>query len=142
MSPQDRRDLVTEVNILRTMNHQYIISFHAIFEDKLSFYVVTELMQGGHLMDRIVQRTSYTEKDARQLCHRILEAIDYCHSNHVVHRDIKPENILLTNRSDDLCMKLADFGFAKVVRIDEEDSLTTACGTWEMHRSGSHPPKP
>lgn len=31
---------------------------------------------------------------------------------YVYNRDIKPENILLTSRTDDINLKLADFGFA------------------------------
>ena len=45
-----------------------------------------------------------------------------------MHRDLKPENLLLTSKSDDATIKLADFGFAKTVEFDS-DGLTTACGT-------------
>ena len=43
------------------------------------------------------------------------------------HRDLKPENLLLSSITDDMSIKLADFGFAKVV--DRPNSLTTQCGT-------------
>ena len=42
-------------------------------------------------------------------------------------RDLKPENLLLRSLTDDMSIKLADFGFAKVVK--EPNSLTTQCGT-------------
>lgn len=44
---------------------------------------------GGELFDRIVEKGSYTEKDASDLIRQILEAVDYMHSQGVVHRDLK-----------------------------------------------------
>lgn len=46
-------------------------------------------MTGGELFDMIVQRGSYTEKDASQLVKNILLAVQYMHSQGVVHRDLK-----------------------------------------------------
>ena len=44
---------------------------------------------GGELFDRIVDKGSYTEKDASDLVRQILEAVDYLHSIDVCHRDLK-----------------------------------------------------
>lgn len=46
-------------------------------------------MTGGELFDRIVQKGSYTEKDAAHLIRQVLEAVDYMHEQGVVHRDLK-----------------------------------------------------
>ena len=48
-------------------------------------------MAGGELFDRIVEKTFYSEKDARDLVTALLSAIKYCHDNNIVHRDLKPE---------------------------------------------------
>jgi serine/threonine protein kinase len=52
-------------------------------------------------------------------------AIEYLHSNGIIHRDIKPENLLLTDKG---YVKLADFGFAKMVH---EHRTYSFCGTPE-----------
>ena len=44
---------------------------------------------GGELFDRIVEKGSYTEKDASDLIRQILEAVAYLHSIEICHRDLK-----------------------------------------------------
>lgn len=46
-------------------------------------------MTGGELFDRIVEKGSYTEKDASGLIKQVLEAVNYMHVQGVVHRDLK-----------------------------------------------------
>lgn len=46
-------------------------------------------INGGELFDRIVEKGSYTEKDASNLIRQILEAVQYMHAQGVVHRDLK-----------------------------------------------------
>lgn len=55
---------------------------------------------GGELFDRIVEKGSYTEKDASHLIRQILEAVDYMHSCGVVHRDLKVISLCFTLRLD------------------------------------------
>jgi serine/threonine protein kinase len=57
--------------------------------------MVTELVEGGELFDRIVAKTSYTEKEARDVIRVVLETIAALHDMDIVHRDLKPENLLL-----------------------------------------------
>ena len=65
------------------------------FDEGSEFFIVTELVAGGELFDRIVAKTHYTEKEARDLVKMFLETMAYMHGKGVVHRDLKPENLLL-----------------------------------------------
>jgi serine/threonine protein kinase len=65
------------------------------FDEGNEFFIVTELVAGGELFDRIVAKTHYTEKEARDLVKMFLETMAYMHEAGVVHRDLKPENLLL-----------------------------------------------
>lgn len=81
--------------MLRNLN--VIPRLFEVFEEGAEFYIVTELVQGGELFDRIVSKSHYTEKEARDLVKLFLETMAYMHEADVVHRDLKPENLLLTS---------------------------------------------
>ena len=48
-----------------------------------------ELMTGGELFDRIVDKGNYTEEEARLVVKQLANALKYCHDFGVVHRDLK-----------------------------------------------------
>ena len=53
---------------------------------------------------------------------QLLDGVNHLHSMKIAHRDLKPENVLLLNRSDELVVKISDFGFAKC--MDDGDFKT------------------
>mmetsp|Transcript_7263 Transcript_7263/g.10807 ORF Transcript_7263/g.10807 Transcript_7263/m.10807 type:complete len:389 (-) Transcript_7263:369-1535(-) len=127
LSEEDYASLLTEIDILKHLDHPHIIKLYETFEEGNEFYIVTELVEGGELFDRIVSKAHYNEKSARDLVKLMLETIDYVHRSGFVHRDLKPENLLLMSEKDDSSIKIADFGFAK--KISDLVARETACGT-------------
>ncbi|XP_076447203.1 calcium/calmodulin-dependent protein kinase type 1-like [Babylonia areolata] len=118
--------LENEISVLRRLNHPNIVELRDVFDDKTHVYLVMELVTGGELFDRIVEKGSYTEKDASMLIRQILEAVDYMHERGVVHRDLKPENLLFYSPSDEAKIMISDFGLSK---IEGSGTMATACGT-------------
>ncbi|KPU74971.1 uncharacterized protein Dana_GF22801, isoform B [Drosophila ananassae] len=118
--------LENEIRVLRRLTHPNIVQLLETFEDKLKVYLVMELVTGGELFDRIVEKGSYTEKDASHLVRQILEAVDYMHEQGVVHRDLKPENLLYYSPDDDSKIMISDFGLSK---MEDSGIMATACGT-------------
>ena len=53
-----------------------------------------ELVNGGELFFRIVERGSYSERDAANIVRQIINGVKYLHSLGIAHRDLKPEVIL------------------------------------------------
>ncbi|KAG7251352.1 hypothetical protein CRUP_014913 [Coryphaenoides rupestris] len=86
-----------------------------------------QLVSGGELFDRIVEKGFYTERDASQLIHQILDAVKYLHDMAIVHRDLKPENLLYYSMDEDSKIMISDFGLSKIE--DCGSVMSTACGT-------------
>lgn len=127
LTKEDEDALQDEISILKDINHSHIITLYDVFDENLYYYLVTEIMLGGELFDRIVTKTFYNEKEARDVCRILFEAMDFIHTKGVAHRDLKPENLLLVSKTDDKNIKIADFGFAK--KITSSKCLLTQCGT-------------
>ena len=118
--------LESEIDILKRVKHKNIVSLVELFDNRTHVYLVMDLVTGGELFDRIIEKGNYTEKDASKLVKQILEAVAYIHGIGVIHRDLKPENLLYYSPDEDSKIMLTDFGLAK---IDDNDQLATACGT-------------
>lgn len=89
-------DEIAALKLLRGGPH--IVRLKDVFKEKEHVYMVMEEMKGGELLQRIVDKEVYTEREARQTCEILFEAIDYIHKKRIAHRDIKPENLLLVVR--------------------------------------------
>ncbi|XP_059609788.1 calcium/calmodulin-dependent protein kinase type 1-like isoform X2 [Phlebotomus argentipes] len=118
--------LENEIKVLRRLSHPNIVQLLETYEDKVKVYLVMELVTGGELFDRIVEKGSYTEKDASGLIKQVLEAVAYMHEQGVVHRDLKPENLLYYSSDEDSKIMISDFGLSK---MEESGIMATACGT-------------
>ncbi|XP_030640876.1 calcium/calmodulin-dependent protein kinase type IV [Chanos chanos] len=123
----DKKIVRTEIGVLLRLSHPNIIRLKEIFETETDISLILELVTGGELFDRIVERGYYSERDAAHVIKQILEAVAYLHENGVVHRDLKPENLLYADLSLDAPLKIADFGLSKI--IDEQVTMRTVCGT-------------
>lgn len=127
LTPEDETALKDEIAVLTELKHPNIIRLYNVFDEKEHYFLVTEQMMGGELFDRIVQKSYYNEKEARDTTLVLFKAIAFCHQHQVAHRDLKPENLLLLNNESDSNIKIADFGFAK--KCPKPNCLTTQCGT-------------
>ncbi|KYQ94161.1 putative protein serine/threonine kinase [Tieghemostelium lacteum] len=118
--------LETEINIMKKVDHPGIVKMHEFFETTDKTYLVVDLVTGGPLFDKIVDKKYFTEKEAKSLTKQLLEALKYLHANGIVHRDLKPENLLLKSATT-LEIALSDFGLSKL--MEEDTFMKTTCGT-------------
>ncbi|XP_043913075.1 ribosomal protein S6 kinase alpha-6 [Protopterus annectens] len=127
---KSKRDPSEEIEILmRYGQHPNIITLKDVYDDGRYIYLVTELMKGGELLDRILQQKYFSEREASAVLFTIAKTVDYLHRQGVVHRDLKPSNILYMDDSNNAdSIRICDFGFAKQLR-GENGLLLTPCYT-------------
>ena len=115
-SVSDEKEILNEINILRTMDHPGILKIFEFYSNQQSYSIVTELCPGGELFQQIIDKGPFTEKYSAYVMYQIFSAVNYCHKMHIVHRDLKPENILIVNKDKDgfPTIKICDFGTSKI----------------------------
>lgn len=69
--------------LLRYGRHPHIVTLRAVHEDDKRVYLVLELLRGGELLDRLLQRRNFTEREAAEVIHTITSVIHYLHENGV-----------------------------------------------------------
>ena len=108
-----RERVLTEIDILASLQHETVVKLKEYFDTNVKIYVVTELLHGKDLINTILKRPEYSEEDARQMFSKLLTGIRYLHAVGIVHRDLKPGNLILKDPQDFSSVKIIDFGFAK-----------------------------
>ena len=63
---------VLQIDILRQLDHPYIVSLKEVVVTSKDTYIVMELLSGGELFNRIVENGSFTEAEAASLFAQIL----------------------------------------------------------------------
>ncbi|XP_058252327.1 ribosomal protein S6 kinase alpha-6 isoform X2 [Hemibagrus wyckioides] len=127
---KSKRDPTEEIEILmRYGQHPNIITLKDVYDEGRFVYLVTELMKGGELLDKILRQKFFSEREASAVLYTITKTVDYLHCQGVVHRDLKPSNILYMDDSGNPdSIRICDFGFAKQLRGDN-GLLLTPCYT-------------
>src|SRR5271154_4221554 len=104
------------------LNHPNILAVFDIGTSEGSPYVVSELLEGETLRDRLRSGAIPVRKTldyAMQIAHGLAAA----HEKGIIHRDLKPENLFITK---DGRAKILDFGLAKLTQADSSSSNTSA----------------
>src|SRR5262245_47967609 len=83
----------------------------AVSSDNL-VYLVTELVDGVSLRNRLEQPGSLSEGSVVKIVTQICAALAEAHKHGVVHRDLNPENILIKDIGSGQQVKVLNFGIA------------------------------
>jgi eukaryotic-like serine/threonine-protein kinase len=117
--PPDKAGLLRfadEAKAASLLSHPNIVAVYDIGDKDGSPYIISELLQGETLRDRLASGVLPARK-AIDYGTQILRGLAAAHDKGIVHRDLKPENLFLTK---DGLVKILDFGIAKLGRQGEE----------------------
>ncbi len=69
--------------LLRYCQHPNIITLHDVYEDSSNVYLFMDLMEGGELLDKILNQKYFNEREASALLEVIATTIKFLHENGV-----------------------------------------------------------
>jgi len=123
--------LAREIEIMKKVNHPNVLKLYEVFETDEVISLVMELVTGGELFYKIVEKGNYSEKEAAGIVKQMIQGVEYLHGEGICHRDLKPENLLCSGEEEQgykpFRVVIADFGLSKVFNSGE--ALETSCGT-------------
>ena len=105
------------------------LQLRSIFETGEQLVMELELLKGIDLFQHISSRGTLDEMEAAHIMRDLLTCLDVMDQIGIAHRDIKPANLLMcdNNNSDGTRVKLADYGMASFVGVD--NLVRGRCGT-------------
>ncbi|KAI8076910.1 kinase-like domain-containing protein [Halteromyces radiatus] len=113
------KEITKEVSLLKTLSHMNVICYLGFIRSKHHINIILEYAENGSLMSTLKSFGAFPEKLVCSFCIKILNGLEYLHSNDVVHCDLKAANILTTKTGD---VKLTDFGVSLNLKIKPADA--------------------
>jgi eukaryotic-like serine/threonine-protein kinase len=104
-----------EAHAVAALNYPNILAIYDVGEANGAPYVVSEILEGETLRDRL-RSGPLSSRKVLDYGLQIARGLAAAHEKGIVHRDLKPENLFITT---DNRVKILDFGLAKLTRPEE-----------------------
>jgi mitogen-activated protein kinase 1/3 len=110
----DCKRILREVDLLRKLEHPYVIEIFDMLEPKNpatfdTVYIVLRLSESD--LKKVIKSAIHLQiKHISTVVYNLLCAMKYLHSADVIHRDIKPANVLI---NEDCSVQICDFGLSR-----------------------------
>jgi serine/threonine protein kinase len=109
--PDRQRRFEREARAAASLNHPNIIAVHDVGIHEGIAFIVTELLEGQTLRQRMNGRP-LSARRAIEYAIQIASGLAAGHDRGIVHRDIKPDNLFVTKEGR---IKILDFGLARMI---------------------------
>lgn len=116
-----------EIAIMKSLSHPNIIALYDVLKTTNNTYIFTELCTGGDLETFLRKVGRAQEGILRTWASQLIDVFTVLKHSKIIHRDVKLANILLSDPSTHAQIKLADFGFSKL--LSEQSVTSTILGT-------------
>uniref|UniRef100_A0A3B1KF30 Tyrosine-protein kinase n=1 Tax=Astyanax mexicanus TaxID=7994 RepID=A0A3B1KF30_ASTMX len=104
-----------ETQMLKKLRHRHLITLFAICTTNVPYYIITELMEKGNLLNvlRGQEGRNLEPHALTDMASQVADGMAYLEEKNSIHRDLAARNVLVGE--DNLC-KVADFGLARVIK--------------------------
>jgi len=123
--PERMRRFLQEARAAGSLNHPSILTVFDVGTDLETPYIVTELLEGLSLRDRLSEGPLGPRR-ATDTALLVAQGLAAAHDKGIVHRDLKPDNLFLTRTGH---VKILDFGLAKLVQAAALEEGTSEAPT-------------
>ena len=123
--PRVIKRFMREARAASAVKHPNVVVVYDVMElDAETPMMVMELLRGETLGERLHRERRLPLGELARLLLPVVSALGTAHALGIVHRDIKPDNIFLATTPEGICVKVLDFGIAKLSPA-HEDAATT-----------------
>ena len=127
---EGEKEFQVEMKVIGRTHHKNLVRLLGYCHDGENRLLVYEYMSNGSLADILFTPEKQPCWDERiEIARNIAKGILYLHEgceSQIIHCDIKPHNILMDEYR---CVKISDFGLAKLLKPDQTNTFTGIRGT-------------
>ncbi|XP_035784989.1 serine/threonine-protein kinase ULK3-like [Anopheles albimanus] len=115
-------NVVSEIGLLKRLKHPHIVEMRDFLWDQSNIYIVMEYCNAGNLSSYIKANKTLSESTCKMFLQQLALALRYMRTHDVSHLDLKPANLLLHKIANKYVLKVADFGFAQRLKLNQENT--------------------
>ena len=133
--------IMEEIEILKNLNHIYIIKLYEYYVTDDFIFLINELSSEGDLQRKLVKIKKFPEFIVKIIMFQIFQALMYLNEKNIIHGDLKLENILVINYNSSIKEKnknKKEDGFIEAIKHDMKiinENLNYASQTGHFKKS-------
>ncbi|CEF62342.1 Serine/threonine-protein kinase polo [Strongyloides ratti] len=110
-----------EIEILKSLNHDNIVSLISSFEDYRNYYMIFQFCSNNTLRQFLRYRGILTIEEIRYFTKQICDGCSYLHERNIVHRNIWLDSLFL---DENMVLKIGSFGLSKMyIKCQNEENI-------------------
>src|ERR1700693_112533 len=123
-----RQRFLREARAAAALRHQNVASVFHLGTDNECYFYAMEFVDGETVDGYMKRNGALSPVEALGITLQVSRALAAAAKQQLVHRDLKPANLMLVDEEGERVVKVIDFGLAKSIKREGEDSGTLTVG--------------